>query len=105
MNKPRLIFRIIFFLLALFLLVYVNKKTDDNTMSIVEFKLKTLQKISNDTLDSKQRLETVLNDTTNFIDHSSHVRKGIHYLIGLLVLWGAVEMIFIIQQRRNYGQQ
>lgn len=87
------------------LLVYVNRKADDNTMTIAEFKFKTIQKIRNDSLDSKHKLNLLLNETTKFIDDSSRVRSGIRYLMGLLGVWIAVELVFLILEKRNYRQQ
>ena len=101
MNRARYICRIVFFLLAVLLLIYLNKKTDDNTATIAEFKFKTIEKIRTDSLDTKHKLDLLVDDTTKFIDGSTHVRKGIHYLMGLLALWGVVEFGFLILERKN----
>lgn len=103
MNWARYVFRIVFFLLTVLLLVFLNRKTDDNTKSIVEFKLKMIEKIRTDSLDSKDKLDLLVDETTKFVDGSSHVREGIHYLVGLLTLWGAIELGFLIREKRNYG--
>ncbi|CAN5440829.1 hypothetical protein BH10BAC4_BH10BAC4_21050 [soil metagenome] len=104
MNRTRNIFRAVFLLLTVLLLVNLNKKTSDNTATIAEFKFKMIEKIRTDSLDSKHKLQLLLNDTTAFIDSSSHVRKRIHYLIGLLILWGTIELTFLILEKRNYRQ-
>lgn len=103
MTRTRLIFRIIFCLLTVFLIVFINKKTNDNTETIVEFKLKMIDKLRTDSLDNKHKVDQLIEGTTKFIEGSSHVRKGIHYLAGLLTLWGAIELGFLIIDRRNYG--
>ena len=105
MNRARYIIRAVFFLLTVFLLASLNGKTDDNTKSIVEFKLKMVEKLRTDSLDSKHKLDLLVDETTKFIDDSSHVREGIHYLVGLLTMWGAIELAFLIRENRNYGRQ
>lgn len=105
MNRARSIFRAVFFLLTVFLLVSLNKKTDDNTKTIVEFKLRMIEKITTDSLDSKHKLDLIIDETTKFIDGSSHVREGIHYLVGLLTLWGVIELGLVIFEKRTYDRQ
>ena len=104
MSKTKYIFRVVFILLTVFLLIYLNRKTDDNTETIAEFKLKMIEKIRTDSLDSKNKLDLLLNETTKFVDNSSHVREGLHHLIGLLVLWFLTELIFLVLEKRNYGR-
>ena len=60
------------------------------------------QKINKDSLDTKGKLDLVVNETSKFIDDSSRVRKGIHYLIGLFGLLIAAEIIFLILIKSNY---
>jgi hypothetical protein len=103
MNRAKYIFRAIFFLLAILLLVDLNRKTDDNIGTIAEFKIKTIEKIRTDSLDARHKADMVLKETTKFIDGSSHVRKGIHYLLGLFGLWVATEVGFLIISKRNYS--
>ena len=103
--RARYILRVVFILLAVLLLVHLNRKTDDNVESIAEFKFKMFQKMQTDSLDSKHKLDLLLNETSRFIDDSSHVRRGIHYLMGLLGLLVAVEVGFLIFGRRNSGRQ
>jgi serine kinase of HPr protein (carbohydrate metabolism regulator) len=105
MNKAKYVFRIVFFLVAVVLLVYLNGKTDDNTATIAEFKFKMFKKMQTDSLDSKHKLELLVNETTKFVDDSSRVRKGIHYLTGLFTLLVVVEFGFLIMGKRNYGRQ
>jgi len=62
-----------------------------------------IEKIRTDSLDSKDKVDLLVDETTKFIDGSSRVREGIHYLVGLLTLWGAVELGFLIREKRNYG--
>ena len=105
MIRTKGIFRIIFVLLTVVLLVYLNRKTDANTESIAEFKLKMIQRIQTDSLDSKKKLDLLLNETTKFVEDSSHVREGIHYLMRLLGLWIVIELVFLLLEKRNFGRQ
>ncbi len=105
MNRTKYIFRAMFFLLAVLLLVDINRKTGDTVGTIAEFKFKMMEKIRTDSLDNKHKVDLLLKETTKFIDNSSHVREGIHYLLGLLALWAAIELGFLILQRRNYRRQ
>ena len=105
MNRARYIFRAVFFLLTVLLLVSLSRKTDDNTRTIAEFKFKMIEKVLTDSLNSKHKLELLLNETTKFIDDSSHVREGIRYLMGLLGLLVAIELGFLILEKRNSGRQ
>jgi hypothetical protein len=105
MNKARWIFRLVFFLLTVALLVYINRKSNDNTMSIVEFKYKTFKKFETDSLDAKRKMDLLVNETTKFIDNSTRVKKGIHYLTLLLSLLAVVELGFLIFTKRNYGRR
>jgi hypothetical protein len=98
----RNIFRLVFLLVAVLLLVYVNKKTNDTTLSVAEFKVKMFQKMQADSLNSKQKLETLMDDTEKFIDNSSRVRKGIHYLTLLLALVVVVEVVFVMLGKTIY---
>jgi len=101
MNRLRYIFRVVFFLLAVLLLVDLNRKTDDTIGTIADFKFRMIEKIRTDSLDAKHKLDLLLKETTTFIDDSSHVKKGIHHLLGLVGLWGVIELGFFILQRRN----
>jgi hypothetical protein len=64
-----------------------------------------IEKLRNDSLSSKHKLDLLLKETTKFIDDSSPVREGIHYLMGLLGLLVATEMGFLILEKRNSGRQ
>lgn len=105
MNRARYIIRTVFFLLTVVLLVSLNRKTDDNAKSIVEFKLKMVEKIRKDSLDAKHKLDLLMDETTKFIDDSSHVKEGIQYLVGLLTMWAVIELGFVVRENRNYGRQ
>lgn len=105
MNKARWIFRLVFFLLTVALLVYINRKSSDNTMSIVEFKYKTFKKIEMDSLDAKRKLDLLVNETTKFIDDSTRVKNGIHYLTLLFGILVVVEVGFSIFTKGNNGRR
>ncbi len=105
MNRTKYILRVLLLLLTVYLLVDLNRKTNDNMESIAEFKFKTIEKLRTDSLDAKHKLDLLVNETTKFVDHSAHVREGIRYLMGLLVLWAFVEMGFMILEKRNSGRE
>lgn len=102
MNRAKYIFRIVFFLLAVLLLIHLNRKTDDNVGSIAEFKFKMIEKLRTDSLDSKQKLDLLVNETTKFANDSSQVKQGVHYLMRLLGLLVAVELVFLILEKRKF---
>jgi hypothetical protein len=102
MNRVRNICRLIFFVVAIVLLVYINRKTKDDVVSVAEFKFKMYQKISKDSLDANAKLNLVLNETSKFIDDSSHVRRGVNYLTGLFVLLIIAEFTFLMVSKSNY---
>jgi hypothetical protein len=104
MTRTRNIFRVVFILLAGILLIYINRKSNDNTMSIVEFKYKTFKKFEADSLDAKQKVELLVDETTKFIDDSSRVRKGIHYLTLLFGFQIAAEFVFLILSKSSRRQ-
>jgi hypothetical protein len=100
MNRTRNIFRVIFLVVAVILLIYINRKSNDNTMSIAEFKYKTYKKIQTDSLDSKQKVDLLINETSKFIDDSSRVRTGVQYLSLLFVLLFIAEIVFLILSKK-----
>jgi hypothetical protein len=101
MNRIRYILRILFFLFAIVLLVQLNRKTDDRVESVAEFKYKMFQKLKPDSLDSKHKLDLLVNETTKFVDDSSQVKDGIHYLMVLLGLLVVTEFVFLLLVNRN----
>ncbi len=105
MKRARYIIRTVFFLLTVFLLVSLNRRTDNNTKSIVEFKLKMVEKIRKDSLDAKHKLDLLVDETTKFINDSSHVKEGIQNLVGLLTIWTIIELCFLVWGKRNYERQ
>lgn len=104
MNSVRNIFRLVFFLLAVTLLIYINRKTNENTQSIAEFKFKMFQKIQTDSLDSTHKLNLLVDETTKFVDNSSRLKEGIHYLTLLFGLLAIVEVGFLVVGKRNDRQ-
>lgn len=100
MHTSRSIVRVALLLLAFVLLVDLNRKTNDRAGSIAEFKFKMMEKLRTDSLDSKHKAELLLNETTKFMGDSSHVRKRVHYLTGLLGLWVIIELGFFLKGER-----
>ena len=74
-------------------------------MSFVEFKYKTFKKIETDSLDTKRKVELLVNETTKFIDNSSRVRNGVRYLTLLFVLQIIAELVFLILSKKGLKQQ
>ena len=72
---------------------------------IARFKLETLNKIKADSLDTKHKLDLLINETTKFnkqfVEDSPRVKDGIRYLIGVVVLLIVVELGFFITERRR----
>lgn len=105
MIRVRSTIRIVFLALAVLLLVNLNRKTNDKAGTIANFKYKMIEKLQTDSLNSKQKLDVLVNETTKFMDDSAHVRNGIRYLMALLGLFVATELGFLLVQKRNSGRQ
>jgi hypothetical protein len=105
MNTARWILRLVFFLLAVLLVVYINKKSDDHAVTVAEFKYNMFKKIESDSLDTKHKLDLLVDETSTFIDDSSRIQKGIHYLTLLFATVVIVEIGFLIFERKYYRRQ
>lgn len=105
MNQAKYILRGALLFLIVLLLIYLNRKTDDTIGQIVRFKLETLNKIKNDSLDTERKLDLLVDETTKFseqiIEDSPHVKEGVRYLIGVVGLLIAVELAFFIAKRKR----
>ena len=99
MNRVRSILRIVYLLVAVALLINLNRKTNDKAETIANFKYKMIEKLQTDSLNSKQKINLLVNETTKFMDDSARVRNGIRYLMALLVLLGVTEVTFFILQK------
>ena len=55
-----------------------------------------IEKLQTDSLNSKQKMDLLVNETTKFMDDSAHVRNGIRYLMVLLGLLVVTEVTFLI---------
>jgi hypothetical protein len=97
MNRVRKFIRLLFIVAAIFLLIYINRKTNDNTLSVAEFKFNMYQKISKDSLDSKGKLNLLVDETSKYIEDSSHVQTGINYLTGLFGVLIVSELFFLMK--------
>lgn len=100
MNRIKYIVRAVFLLVAIVLLADLNRKTDDSAQSVAEFKIKTFEKIRKDSLDNRHKAEMLMDETTKFMDNSSHVKKRISYLMTLLGLYVIVEIVFSLSKTR-----
>ena len=104
MNRTRNIFRGLFFLLAVLLLIHLNRKTDVNLGVIAKFKYETLNKIKSDTLGSKAKLDLLVQETTKLNEQisqdSSHAQDVLYYLMGVVALFIGSELIFSIKAKR-----
>jgi hypothetical protein len=109
MNLTRTIIRGLLSALAILILIYLNVKTRDNIGLVAEFKFETFDKmmdnIKSDSLYMKQRLGILHNETTRFtgqiLEDTSHVREGIHYLMGVLGLFITSELGFFLIKRKK----
>jgi hypothetical protein len=99
MNRIKYIVRIVFLLVAIFLLVDMNRKKDDSAQSIAEFKIKTFEKIRKDSLDVKHKADLLIDETTKFMDNSAHVKKRVSHLMTLLGFFVIVEIVFLVSKR------
>lgn len=100
MNRIKYIVRTVFLLVAIFLLVDLNRKTDGKAQSIAEFKVRTFEKIRKDSLDTRHKADLLIDETTKFMDNSSHVKKRASHLMTLLGLFVIVEIVFLVSKRR-----
>src|SRR5258708_4450983 len=101
MNRTRYISRSAFILAIVLQLVYINQRTSETTESIAEFKFKMFQNLKTDSLDSKHKLNLVVDETSKFINDSSRVKKGITFLTLIFGLWVVTEIIFVVQDKRK----
>jgi hypothetical protein len=103
------IFRAVFLLITVFLIVYINTKTDNNAQTIAEFKYETLKKLKPDSLDARERFDLLLNETKKFseqnADDSSHIRRGIRYLIATLTLLIIFEISLFALGKRKVNRE
>ncbi|MEO8474845.1 MAG: hypothetical protein ABI477_21770 [Chryseolinea sp.] len=101
----RHILRGIFVVLTIILLVYLNNKTGVNLKTVARFKVETFNKVQADSLDNKAKLRLLIDETTKFsgqIDtDTSHASAVITYLIDIVVLFIASEIIFVIIEKRR----
>ena len=109
MNKTLYIFRGASLLLIIVLLVYLNGKSENNLKRITKFKYDTFNKIKSDSLDTQRKLDVMVSDTSKFteqiMEESPIVRRGLHYIMGVVVLWVIVELGFSIARKRTLSQQ
>ena len=101
MKKVKYTFRLAIFLIAVSLIIYLSRKTNDNTQSIAEFKVRMFENVRVDSVDAQHKLELLRNATSKFMANSTRVRDGLHYLAGLFVVLVIVELSFIAFERRN----
>ena len=105
MNRRKYILRGTLLLLIVVLLINLYRKTDDNIARIAKFKLETLKKIKNDSLDTEHKFDLLVNETTEFnkqfVENSPQVRGAFRYLMGAVGLLIAVELSFFISEGRK----
>ena len=90
MNRTKYILRGALLLLIALIVINLYRKTDDNIARIAKFKIETLNKINSDSLDTEQKFDLLVNETTKFneqfIGDSPDVKDGLRYLIGIVGL-------------------
>jgi hypothetical protein len=99
-NRTKNILRASFFGIAAVLIGYMNIKSDEHAGSVAEFKFKMYKRLKTDSLDTRHKLDLVVNETRRFIDNSSQVRNGIDYLMGLLGVTIVFELAFLVLDKR-----
>jgi hypothetical protein len=107
MNRVRYILRGITFLLIILLLINLNRKTEA-VERVVKFKLETLKKIKTDSLDTKQKLDAFIDETSRFNNEITedfpYLKKNIRFLTGAVLLLIVVELAFFVKKKRNTRQ-
>lgn len=101
MKTTKYILRASFLVMIIYLIVQLNKKPDDQSQSIVDFKLKMLEKIQVDSLNSRQKVNLVIDDTRKFMEESTQTRKFANLLMAILGIWVVTELTFFAVRRRN----
>lgn len=99
MVRIRLLLRIIYLITAIILVYTINQKTEKQSDSIVEFKLKMLKKIQQDSLTVKEKAELVVDETSAFMDGSTRIKRASNFLFLLLVLVVLTEVILAVRTR------
>ena len=84
-------------------------KTEKSIGLITKFKFETLERIKTDSLDTTYKLDLLDNITDKFsgqiLENSSHVREAIQYLIGVIGLYVAIELVFFIIKIKSDRQK
>jgi hypothetical protein len=106
MNRTRYILRALFLFLVVSLLFYLNKRANLNLGAIAKFKYETLNKIQSDSLDSKDKLDVMIQETEKFNEQinedSSRALNAIYSLIGVVTLFIVSELIFATIKKRAF---
>ena len=108
MNRPKYIIRGTLLLLIVLLLINLFRKTDSHMARIAKFKIETLNKIKTDSLDTERKLDLLVDETTKFNKRlnkdSPQINEALQYLIGVVGLLIASELVFFISKRRVSGE-
>lgn len=105
MIRAKNIFRIAFFAALLYLVIQINRKSDDQAESIAEFKLKMYKKIQTDSIGTRQKIDLMRNETTRFIENSEQVKTGTRRLFLIVLTWLGFELIVQIKSRKRRSQE
>jgi hypothetical protein len=103
--KIKTLVRLIFFAIAVSLLIYTNIAPNEKSQSVAEFKLKMLQKIQMDSLNSDQKVKLVMDETSEFVETSSRVKDGLRYLTWLFAMAIIAELIFLVLKKNGEYRQ
>jgi hypothetical protein len=108
MNRIKYILRGTLLLLIVFLLIYLNGKTNDNIARIAKFKFDTFNKLKADSLDAEHKVDVLVDETQKFSEQiskdSPQIRDGMRYLITVVGILIAVEIVFFVAKRRRPGE-
>src|SRR5688572_6163986 len=91
-------------LILILLLINLNRKTD-TFERVARFKLETLNKVRTDSLQAGEKLDFVMDETTEFseelVRESPGIRQRVLQLIGVASLLIIAELAFFIAKKRK----
>ena len=104
MKRVKYSLRGLLLLLTILLLVYMNRKSGVNLDTIARFKIEAFNKVQTDSLNNKDKVDMLVKETTKLsgqINEDSSAREVIYYLIGIVGLFIASELVFFIMERKG----
>lgn len=87
--------RFVLLLTVIYSLIRVNTKASSHSESVVEFKLRMLEKVRADSATTKEKLNHVYTETEKFVGQSSDLEHSIQGSLMVVALWILIELIFL----------